>query len=81
MNELEIAKCRLNEELDAFVEVVKQLTLDKTEIIVKNRNTCLDCSNWFESKDVCGFYKMKPPANIIVKPEGQCAEFTIDIPF
>ena len=48
---------------------------------MRARNTCLDCSNWFESKDICGFYKMKPPANIIVRPEGQCEEFTIDVPF
>lgn len=67
----------------AAIEEVEML-LPNFEIngtFVKYVDSCLDCIHWNLKDDLCDKYKTKPPATVIVRPEGKCIEFDIDIPF
>jgi len=64
--------------LESLIELLNIVTLDKTEIIIKEKDSCLDCSNWLSVEELCFKFNKRPPANIIVNA---CASFEPDIPF
>lgn len=60
--------------------------IEEVEMLLPNfemnrTNSCLDCIHWNLKDDLCDKYKIKPPATVIVRPEGKCDGFDIDIPF
>ena len=51
-------------DLHTSISVAVDRILNKP-MFIPYRN-CLNCNNWDYSHDICGFYKSKPPTEVIV---------------
>jgi hypothetical protein len=61
---------------------IEEVEMSLPNFELNPRHSCLDCIHWNQRDDLCDKYKMKPPATVIVRPEGKCTEFDdLGIPF
>lgn len=66
---LENRKARRAEYVDTLIEKMEDLGVFRS---------CLTCDFWEQTNEICGMFKQRPPARIIVLG---CSEHSDEIPF